>query len=386
MAPAHMLILAAILLSLLIPQLFAADPPPAWGPATNDTNSFMFANNRWAVLNSSGTVDTSQKSWASMAAVAIAISLFANAIAFMVAKSTKSASFERWASGEFYQTTASAVMVTGMLLMATMGFAMIKESGILPAGTTTECAGSSIDVWATGPFAIMKCKLQDKITYSETLFRQAYENNKAPEVKSSMAIYLLGAPIYMGDWDNAVHTEMEKAHYLANRIVPIAVSFHVQYMFADYLSNNMLNIFLPLGILLRILPPFRGIGGLFIVLSIGFYIVFPLAYILLDPSTSKPDPESIIPAGEKLNENACYTTFSAFYAMNTPAPAGAVAMPKAGKAPDAAQLGEELTNLQIESFINPVAALSATLLFMSLLAPVFDGDMGEMLHFVMRTI
>lgn len=368
------IIAMAAFAALLVPACFAQ---ANWDSPLGNADDFTLFYTQWKGAQNNA-------SWVGMAMLAIAACIAANALLLIIAKALNLPDIERFAYSEFYHTTASAMMIVFLALAISFVFSFLATTNILPSGSTTECAGVSLDVWGEGPFSIIQCKLQDKIIYSEELFNRAYESNIGPEIMASACTYAYGMPIWCGDWDEAVHTQMEKAHYIANRVVPIAISLHAQYMFVDYLANNMMAIFLPLGILLRIFPPLRGIGGLFIGIAIGFYLVLPVTYILLDPTTSKPDPSGLIPV-EKTNTDACYQSFSGFVTLNTQSNllgANSATTPQV----DINQVGAELTSLQIESFFNPLAALAATILFINAIVPALGGDTGNMLHFISKTV
>ncbi|MFA5108074.1 MAG: hypothetical protein WC492_00905 [Candidatus Micrarchaeia archaeon] len=353
------------------------DETGKWGtplPAENEKFQFFFLN--WA--------GAGKTNWTGMAMIAIAICLFANALLLVAGKVLNMPRLEKMAESEFFQSSASAMMIVGLCTMVAFAFTLLAEGQILPKGTTTQCMGTPVDVWEESPFAIIQCKLQDKITYTEDLFNRAIEADKVPEVLSSSCIFVFGVPVYCGDWDVATHAKMEKCHYIANRMVPLGISLHAQYMFVDYLANNMMSIFLPLGILLRIFPPLRGIGGLFIGIAIGFYIVFPVTYILLDPTTVKPDPAALIPVDDA-QLNQCYTSFSGMVSLNTVSNLKS-ATTGSKSSPDIDEVGLEIASLQVETFFNPLAALAATMLFINALAPVLGGDTGNMLHFLAKTV
>ncbi len=377
-------LLSVLLISSFFGLLFAQDSK--WSeqlPA--DLTTFQFVNTPWAIANAGQWQPISAgRSWVGLALLAITACFFANAFAYIVGHVLHIPSVERWAQSEFYQTTASALLVTGMGVLVAGGFALISSGGLLPQGTTTQCHGLPMDVWESGPFSIIQCKLEEKILYAETLYNQAYEQNKVYEPQTSLQIFVMGNPVWNGDWDNVLHTNMEQAHFIANRLVGISITLHATYMFADYLAHNMMYVFLPLGILLRIFPPLRGIGALFIAVALGFYIVFPISYILLDPTTSKPNPEDIVPS-PNARLDACYSGFSGIVSLNTRSNLANAQRTQAA-IPNISEVASELTNLQIETFFNPLAALSITLIFISGVAPLLGGDSGDLLHFIAKTV
>ncbi|MCL6089097.1 MAG: hypothetical protein M1530_02945 [Candidatus Marsarchaeota archaeon] len=371
--------------ALLILALF---PPFVSAQAPSDFTWANYGEQQVAIAQAHFQAPTAANSnvagdWFRLAMLAILICLFANAIVFVFAKAMHSTTAERFAVSEFYQVSASAIMILVVVTMLTQAFAFLQYSGIMPLGTTTTCLGrSGLDVWQLGPPAVIQCHLQEKITYTEGLMYQAKELNKNVESLTTLCLYVMSVQAYCGDWDSALHKQMESAHLLANKIVLIGVGLHAQYSFIAYLARNMLSVFLPLGLLLRIFPGIRGIGGLLIAMSIGFFFVFPIAYMLLDPATSRPNPSDLLPSAT-LAPAQCFSTFSGAVSMITQL---ASTKQQTVATPDASELGQELAKLQTEAFIIPLAALAITLLFIQTAATILGGDAGEIMHFIARVI
>jgi hypothetical protein len=75
---------------------------------------------------------------------------------------------------------------------------------------------------------------------------------------------------------------------------------------ANFITQTMLNVFLPLGIIFRSFFATRKIGGFLIGASIGFYLLFPY-FILIVPSPL-PIIDSTVASFKAINENANYAT------------------------------------------------------------------------------
>lgn len=362
-------------LLLLSPMLQAAESEFAWNEKQLATTITHFqapnAANNYAA-----------RDWFRISMLAILICLFANALIFVFAKAMHSTTAQRFATGEFYQVSASAVMILVVVVLLSQAFTFIKDWGILSTDTTSACYGAQMDVWKLGPPALIQCKIQEKIEYAEGLFYQAKAVNKDVETLTTLCLYVMSVQAYCGDWDSALHAQMESAHLLANRLTPLAIGLHATYSFVGYLARNMLEVFLPLGILLRIFPGIRGIGGLLIAIAIGFYFVFPIAYLLMDPTTTRPDPADMLPSISKA-PSPCFNTFSGAVSMITQL---ASTKKQTVATPDVSELGQELAKLQTEVFIIPLAALAVTLLFIQTLAPLLGGEAGEIMHFITKVI
>ncbi len=352
--------------------------------AALDPNALTWSNPDKLMVRSAGYFQpTSPNSWYRMVIPALAICIFANTLVYVFGRVANAPHVVQFAKSEFYQVTASAVMIFILVAAGAESFRYIQDSGLLPAGTTTLCYGQAMSVWDVGPFGIIRCKLQEKIDYVEDLYNQAWTLNANVEPLTTYSLYLFNIPVYVWDWNTALHSQMEQAHFIANKLTPIGISLHAQFMFAEYLAQNMLNVFLPVGLLLRIFPILRGIGSLMVAISIGFFFVFPIAYILMDPTTVRPDPATLIPAVNDNKANVCYTSFSGMVTTYTQI---APKVAQKAETADITQIGSELAKLQIEAFFYPLAALATALVFISIATPILGGDSGEIMHFLTKVI
>lgn len=336
-----------------------------------------------------------RRQWFRLAMAAVGVCLFANVLVYVAAKVFHMPNWEKFAVSEFYQVTVSALLITSAVWLLGEGFDYMMKY-VLPSASTTQCMGQTRNIYGDpdypGPIKMLQCKIEEKLEYVYKLFNQAVKVNDAFEPLTTININLFNLPIFNGDWMVPEwHNNMEKAHVIANRVTPLAINLEGQYMFMDYIANNMLTMLLPLGIILRIIPVFRGIGGFLMAVAIGFYIVFPLAYLMLDPTTVRASPEKMINTA-LLPKKACYNTFSGTLAAATQ-------VSQAGGNPstvntnsnlvnsiDITQVSKEIGRLQIEIIFYPLTALAVAIVFIQAAAPFLGGDSGEITHFVLKVI
>ncbi len=69
-------------------------------------------------------------------------------------------------------------------------------------------------------------------------------------------------------------------HYLASTSAFMALLYFLFVHILNFIQAAAIPLFLPLGILLRAFPPTRGVGAYILSFSLGFYLVFPFAYII----------------------------------------------------------------------------------------------------------
>jgi hypothetical protein len=332
-------------------------------------------------------------SWMLLAIAAIMACLFFNVLLYMGGMTLQSEELKRYAQSEFLQVSASALMVffaVSLLYALTNGGAGISGldfmGNVLGGASHIDCAavsGGVFNLWqdypdfGSGPLGAFKCKVQEKITALDAAYNNAVETNMPMEQAASLCINLFGVPVYCGDWDLSLHNQVEKSHLIASKIVGLLMPLHAQFVLAQYLQNNMLQIFLPAGLVLRILPFTRGVGGLFIAIAIGFFFIFPTFFLLTDPTFVKADSPQ-----RNSVQGMCFTGFrGASVVLAGVLSSTAVASQSALASASAEELVFQIT---IATLFYPFVALVLTLIFIRAMTPLLGGDLGELMRMVSR--
>lgn len=328
--------------------------------------------------------------WFPLAMAAVGICLFTNVLIYMFGYVMHLPRWQAFAASEFMQVTVSALIIVSFVYLVEGGFDYI-QGNVLPSGSKVSCGGlGPQDIYTQfsyGPIGAVMCRLQDKITYCNDLYQKIYSANKNVEVKTTMEISVNNMQTYVGDWFTYLHDTMEKAHYLAHQVVPLTIGLVGQYMFLDYIAKNMFTVILPLGIILRIIPIFRGIGGLLIAIGIGFYIIYPLFFLLLDPATMVAPPSAA--GGPEPPPKKCYRGFSGM--TSAMADVSNIRLDPTGGSGGTTtasidSLAGEMGKLKVETIFIPMAALVGTLTFIQAAAPFFGGDSGDIVRLVAKVI
>ncbi len=339
-----------------------------------------------------GAFGTRMSGWYEMSSYAIVACLLASALVYMVGTAFQSAHLKQYAKGEMMQVTASTMMIffaVALLYTITSGSALALMGDVLGNGASSVACAAAPDgrfkLWddttefGAGPLGAFKCKTQDKITALDRAYGNVYTANFMIERLTSTCFTFFGVPVYCGDWDMALHKQVEESHLLAAKIVGLLMPLHAQYVLAQYVQNNMLSIFLPLGLVLRIFPFTRGVGGLFIAIAVGFFFVWPTFFLLTDPT--------FVRAEEKLpsmQQGVCYTGFKGSAVVlqtvlnsNTGGGGSEEAL--------AVENGKLLVyQLSISILFYPFVALAITLIFVRAMTPLLGGDLGELMKMVAR--
>lgn len=349
-----------------------------------------------AFLNRFGT-PSMPGSWANMGLLAVLICLFSNILIFLAGMALESENLKRYARSEFLQVTASALMIfLAVELLYTLtspppdylGISAFDLMGsVLGNGASAvDCAavaGGKFYIWqgygnlGSGPLGAFKCKVQEKINALDRAYNNVVETNMPLEQMTSICINLFGVPVYCGDWDLSLHNEVEKSHLIATKIISLLMPLHAQFVLAEYIQKNMLAVFLPVGLVLRILPFTRGVGGLFIALAIGFYFIFPTFFLLTDPTFVKQDASQ-----RNMLQGVCFTGFKGSAVLM----AGVLSSTaiSSQSALSSASAEEMVYQITIGTMFFPFIALVITLIFVRAVTPILGGDLGELMRMVTR--
>ncbi|MEM4633594.1 MAG: hypothetical protein QW275_00380 [Candidatus Anstonellaceae archaeon] len=335
------------------------------------------------------------ENWQAMAISAVLICISFNVLLYMAGKALQSDHLKRHAQAEFLQVSASSLMIffaVQLLYTLSTGSAIDLMGDILGKGSHVACGAApngKFLLWeahpqfGTGPLGAFRCKLQEKITALDSAFNSIYYANLPMERLDSTCYMLFGIPVYCGSWDRSVHNKVEEAHLLATKITSLLMPLHAQYVLATYIENNMLSVFLPLGLVLRIFPLTRGVGGLFIAIAIGFFFVFPIFFILTDPTFVKVDTQEA--PNQDRQPAACFSGFKG---------SAIILQTVLGEQGGGAAIGGEelaiedgkmlLFQLTISIMFYPFVALVVALIFVRAMTPLLGGDLGELMRMVSR--
>ncbi|MEM3373092.1 MAG: hypothetical protein QXF76_02660, partial [Candidatus Anstonellales archaeon] len=168
--------------------------------------------------------------------------------------------------------------------------------------------------------------------------------------------------------------QVMRAQMLGDMIVNLQLALSIQLQLLTLIDKNALSLLLPLGILLRVLPITRGIGGLMIASAIGFYFIFPLVYYVALQ----------IPAGEIIERTTipaqvCYPSFS-----------GAISLYESYLSSYSVTFSvidvalDFIAQLRIFEWIIPFIALSITAIFIRYVSSLLGSDSSELFSMIYK--
>ncbi len=326
--------------------------------------------------------------WTGIAISAIFVCVLFNALLYMAGMGLESEHLKQYARSEFLQVTASSMMIffaVALLYNLSGSSAFDLIGNVLGTGRSTiDCAavsGGKFGIWdanppfGAGPIGAFKCKVQEKIDALDRAYNNVVASNRGVEKAASFCLSFFGVPVYCGDWDQTLHNEVESAHLVATKITSLLISLHAQYSLAEYVQKNMLTVFLPFGLLLRILPISRGVGGLFIAIAVGLFFVWPTFFVLTDPTFVKQDAQA-----QDLQQGVCFTGFKGSTTILAAALFGGGRTDTLSTASGA----DLVFQITIATLFYPFVSLALTLMFIRATAPLLGGDLGELMKMVSR--
>jgi hypothetical protein len=147
---------------------------------------------------------------------------------------------------------------------------------IINAIASTACVGSCIITKDENPFGTATSYLSDLRGTLETNINNLFSIAKDIRTKSAIMLQLLNA--FVSPWTGctAVADNYER---FAIMMSPITGSLIVQQYALIIINNIAFQLLLPLGVILRIIPPLRESGAFVMALALALYIVFPLTYV-----------------------------------------------------------------------------------------------------------
>ena len=337
--------------------------------------------------------------WYGLAMAAIMLCVFLNGLLYMLGVGFGLESLKKYARAEFLQVTASAFMIVFAVALlyelsgsGGVGGGAYKIMGQLlgTGGTTVACSAApngQFEIWGdsqfgTGPIGAFKCKVQSNIDSAESCYDKLRDGNMAEEALASVCMSVFGAPVWCFDWLSDVHKDVEAVHYLTTKLVGLLITLNAQYAAAEYIQNTMLPVFLPIGLILRILPFTRGVGGLFIAVAIGFYFVWPTFYVLTDPTGVRVMQSNQNTQNAERTAGACFTGFKgaatllSTYTLSTTG----VSVTQAA----AYDCSRDTADIFVSTFFYPFISFAITLMFIRFATPLLGGDMGDIMKAVAR--
>jgi hypothetical protein len=327
-----------------------------------------------------------QFNWIVLCTLCSLIGLFTAVLVHMAGKALNVHSLEAWAKSEYMQTAVSLLIVLFAISMVQVGGNVITQ---ITANLAAETDNIQLIGASTGnigdPVAIAKSYLlTGPLQCETTMYKWARalnfwaEMGNAVSWSSSNVEGLGGSYFYAG--------RVSATHYAAQNLAYLGLFQFIQYHLLDFSQYTMLQIFLPIGLILRNFAPTRGTGGFMIAFALGFAFVFPASYLMIlavMPSNAAactnigvtPDVASAAArtayANEFLTEDPCMNNAGSIVMHSLRADADT------GKEDEILQLLKSVGSLYSQAVFYPMVCLIITFTFVRQTSSLFGADLAE---------
>ncbi len=336
--------------------------------------------------------------WYMMAIIIQFVALLIYGLILSIGRGLQMLELEKWAKGEMFNTFATFLMVVFFigLLQQVEGFALNHflgvywqnpngtmtnnpeevQPGATPIGAAMMCGATTFELTTMeSSLDLLKCRLAIKASSLADIQSQLADAARFALSMLTLYFSLIGLPVIQGGYFSSLFKEAETYRLMNQTISVILISLNALIVTIDYVKNNMLNFYLPVGLFLRSFHYTRGIGAFFIALALGFYFVYPIIYIITDPTFVKP---TYTPSKMPVSQNACYPTFtSVVYALIE---TSSSAISSASEQISLQQLKNDIALIYSSILLRPFLVLALTLIFVRYFMYVLGGEPMELMR------
>jgi hypothetical protein len=315
-----------------------------------------------------------QASWLPMCLMAVLVSWMLHGLVYGIGYALNSDPIKRYAFSELLQTAATAVMVVALTGILVQAFEFLGTIGAVSCGGETITVPVDADMCRTEEF---RQELEDKKKY-------VFLADRGPEILYSTRVSIFSVPVFQGNWIKSVHKEVETYHSIAYLCTNLLIALSAKLFALNYIKENMLVVFLPLGILLRTFHFTRGIGALFMSLAIGFFFIYPTVVFMMDSSFVEGNTGPPLP--EIITTGMCNLPIFGSFSFGS----AAVEMTSASGAASQISLSNDLASfvadIQTELLFSNMVGFALTLTFIRYAATILGGDVAPFMGMVGRLV
>jgi hypothetical protein len=226
--------------------------------------------------------------WVMISIIIVLLSFSLSALMIMLSRVFSNKGLEQWAKGEMVFAISTFLLAVFLIGLFTAGneitFSAMKAMMI----ENYKTQGITL---TSGQFDTMFPVGEDRtlIRMTEVYMGSTYSCLR----EIAQVTYAISAPFFFGEsftkdffmadvlsgW--GLKPVTQTATNIMNYAVFTALLFRIFQHILEFIAATALPIFFPVGILLRAFPPTRGSGAYVLAFVVGFYFVFPLAYLLV---------------------------------------------------------------------------------------------------------
>ncbi|MFA5412818.1 MAG: hypothetical protein WC350_05740 [Candidatus Micrarchaeia archaeon] len=226
--------------------------------------------------------------WVLLTIIIVLLSFSLSALMIVLSRAFSNKGLEQWAKGEMVFAVSTFFLAVFFIALFTEGNSIAFEA--MKALTIENYAQQGITI-TPAQFDVMFPVQGERtmIRLAEVYMGSTYSCLR----EISQYTYAISAPFFFGEsftkdffmadvlsgWGLKPITQT--ATNIMNYAVFTALLFRIFQQMLEFVAATALPIFLPVGILLRAFPPTRGSGAYVLAFVMGFYFVFPLAYLMV---------------------------------------------------------------------------------------------------------
>ncbi len=319
--------------------------------------------------------------WLPLTILAVVITIIFYNGFLMIARAFGLRDLEAEAKSELLQAAATALIAVFLIVLVegAMGFASSLISGQMACAEGPATISSLDDALDSIRICRIQLRAQQIAAVQDNLCTGG--GTWALFNFLNMDLSFFGITVLKGNWIPSIYEDVESRRIINNLATTMLISLNAQSYLMHYIKINMLNIFLPLGVIFRSFKFTRGVGALFMGLAIGLYFIFPVVFVLLDPGfVATALPESPPPSPRQY----CYPTMgfatTIFESVEQSGSATGFTELSLGS------LANELSRTYVSLIIHPLVSLFVTLVFIRYIVTVLGGDTTALVRMVAKVI
>lgn len=244
--------------------------------------------------------------WITISVIAVLFSTALSAIMIMVSRFLALPTLEQWAKAELVFSLSSVFLIAFLFVLVVF----VESQLVIIVSEMTQFnfanQGEMVPDLPSGEPVLMDYSIaymNSVFSCIEYIFKILVKLNFPLELASSFQVDVFMFDIVTG-W-----AYKGPAQTIRNITNYITFTLFIYYLFIHimrFVKATALSIFIPLGIVLRQFPPTRGSGAFILAFSIGFYLVFPFAYILVTNVVPQTLACPVLPEFEGINSLNTY--------------------------------------------------------------------------------
>lgn len=324
--------------------------------------------------------------WLPMALTASMIVIMIHALILAIGRMFNAGELEKYAKTELLNAFATILIVVFLTAMLTEAERVSVDTffcngKICPS---LDCGGAQVTVQnLTSALDILQCRMADKASAFANMQEQVTVAAAVPLNMLNIYIGIIGIPVLQGNYVSSWYKEAETYRLINNLLTVLLIGTNAIVIVVDYVKNNMLGFFLPIGLLLRSFQFTRGVGAFFMAVALGFFFIFPVVYIVTDPGFVKP--AFTAPAQPSSIDNTlCVPTFSGLTYYVQASIQGTTSTGSTQLSLD--ELRSDVSLVYSSLLLQPFIAFSITLMFIRYLMYILGGEPQDIMRAVAKAV